>query len=181
VPQRHQRSLKGLARDGAGWLAGLVAGAALAAPIAEGERALWSDLRTAVGAGGAGAIAALLFVIVSLTAAALVGRLRLPGRSAVDRLTYTTQMLPYWVRELAAAGHPGNGRRNRRHATLAQFESEDPRREGPMQAGYGVGWGDPGSASTASVTGESQLIEYANCMRAQGDPSFSDAGQPPHA
>lgn len=30
---------------------------------------------------------------------------------------------------------------------------------------------------TASVSGESQLIKYANCMRTHGDPDFSDAGQ----
>ena len=152
MPGRRQRSLNGIARDGAGWLAGLVAGAALAAPVADGERALWSDLRTAVGAGAAGAVVALVFVIVSVTAAALVGRLRMPGRSVMDRATYTIRMLPYWIRELAARGHPGNGRRNRRYATLAQFERDDPRREGPMQADYGVGWGNPGTPGGHRVT-----------------------------
>lgn len=152
VPERRRRSLKGVARDGAGWLAGLVAGAALAAPVADGERVLWGDLRTAVGAAPAGAIVALIFMIFSVTAAAMVGRLRLPGRRTLDRATYTIRMLPYWIREMAAGGHPGNGRRNPRYATLGQFESEDLRREGPMQADYGVGWGDPGTTGGHRVT-----------------------------
>jgi len=36
-------------------------------------------------------------------------------------ISYAARMLPFWVREIFALGHPGSGRRNRRFKSEAAF------------------------------------------------------------
>jgi hypothetical protein len=134
------RSVQTIARGGAGWLAGLVAGAALVAPVAHVEGAAWSGVDRTLGAPVAILVVALAFVFASMIAAVTLGALRLPGREAGKTSVYVARMLRFWVRELVAGGYPSNGRRNQRYATLEDFEAEDHRRVGPTQSDFGVGW-----------------------------------------
>jgi hypothetical protein len=106
-----------------------------------GVSALWSALPTSL------AVIAVLVTLagLSLSAAVLAGRLRLPARTAQIWLGWAIKQLPYTARDLLRRLRVGRGRGNRRWPSLADFEGEDPRRLGgpdQPQCDYGVHWRD---------------------------------------
>ncbi len=134
-------------KHGAGWWTTLLVGAAIALPVSLAETTIWRTLDAHTGPIAAALIILVASVILALTAAVFLGRIRVPGKMAMYRLTYPLRMAPWKVRELLAGGHPGNGRRNRRYSTEAAFIADDPRRRpgytgGGDQYDYGVHWRD---------------------------------------
>jgi hypothetical protein len=134
--------LRQVLRDGRGWLIGLVITTAVAVPIASGVQYAWRRIDELLGLPLAVLVASLAFAIVSLLAAVVVGRLRLPGRAALYRVRYGLSMSAVGLREAVRAGAPGNGRRSSLYASQHQFEAEDVRRSGPVQIDFGVRWRD---------------------------------------
>jgi len=136
-------------RDSAGWWTTLFAGAVIALPVALAETAIWHTLDTDTGPFAAVIIIIAASVVLAISAGAFLGRIRLPGKMTIYRLTYPMRMTPWKARELLARGHPGNGRRSPRYPTEAEFIAADERRRpgfagGGTQCDFGVWWRGPG-------------------------------------
>lgn len=136
-----------LARSAAGWgcVFALGVGATLGAEAAIG--ALWRVSAARLGTFAAVISMAALLVGVSLAAAVLQGRLRLPARMVRLRIAWALRMAPFIVRDVGGLRGVSSGRRNARWPSLSAFEAEDRgRRAGPdrEQTDFGVHWRDGG-------------------------------------
>src|SRR5690349_506376 len=134
-------------KHGAGWWTTLLAGAAIALPVSLAEIAIWRRLDADTGPAAAVLIILVASVVLALTAAVVLGRIRVPGKMAIYRLTYPLRMASWKARELLAGGRPGNGKHNRRYPDEAAFIADDSRRRpryagGGDQCDYGVHWRD---------------------------------------
>ncbi len=114
-------------KDSAGWWGTLIVGAALAWPVTLCETAFWNSMDARTGPVGAVVILIAVTAVLALLAALALGRIQVPGKIAVYRLTYPLRMAPWKARELVAGGHPDNGSRNRRYESATAFIQDDPR------------------------------------------------------
>lgn len=131
------------------WWITLLAGAAIAQPASAAETTLWHALRNTTGPVPATLIIVTSTALIAIAAFALLGRIRLPGKTTAYRIAYPLRMAPWRARELLAGGHPGNGSRNEQYPSESAFTTADPRRRPRCDGGlgrqidYGVGWYTP--------------------------------------
>ena len=85
-------------RDSAGWWTTLLAGAAIAPPVAQVETTIWHTLDTETGPVAATLIILVVLSVLAICAGAFLGRIRLPGKMAIYRLTYPLRMAPWKAR-----------------------------------------------------------------------------------
>jgi hypothetical protein len=106
-----------------------------------GASALWRSLPAPL----AILVLVIALVAVSLLAAVLTGRLRLPARKAQLWVSWAARQLPFTLRDLCGGRRVSRGLKNERWPSLASYEDEDPRRIAGLdhpQCDYGKHWRD---------------------------------------
>jgi hypothetical protein len=102
----------------------------------------WDLLQDALGTALAALTAALTVAGLSVLAALLTGRLRLPLSRAQLWLSWFVRQTPFCLRDLVTLRRVSRGRNNSRWASQADFEADDPRRGDPDsdQCDFGKWW-----------------------------------------
>ncbi len=91
-------------KDSAGWWGTLIVGAVLAWPVTLCETAFWNSMDARTGPVGAVVILIAVTAVLALLAALALGRIQVPGKIAVYRLTYPLRMAP-WTAATRAQRH----------------------------------------------------------------------------